>query len=355
MEKPKTITRRDFLKFAAKAAATTTGTAAFLAGCGGESGGGSKFEAVYGEGGKLVGFIEKVGPNKNVFYPISEVVTSEAGGVQTTPTAAETPTPTEEPTATPTPKPKEEPTGETKATETKERDIDNINPAQRNGDRWTLSDSDGNQIELKLPANFIPDKDLKVSDIKPENVLPIPEKAADFQRYLNTKDNPLKEPLAGYMYGTNDYNQYGERKSGPQLPMYSWLIFTGEVVSVPGIGKVTGSPGKAVAILIINRTDKVHQWSPETVYVKSGFQGAGRIWNGEAPYVAEAERRLVQHYGYILGNGHPESGFIGQCDLVDNCRNVTFITAERIQWGNNRDGTPRYQFRLIRAEDIKLK
>jgi len=354
MENPKKFTRRDFLKFAAKAAATTTGTAAFLAGCGGESGGGSKFEAVYGEGGKLVGFIEKVGPKKNVFYPIGEVVPSEAGGVQTTPTAAETPTPTEEPTATPTPTTTA--TAEQTATETPIEKIEYENPAQKNGEKWILHDSDNNPIELELPENFIPDADLRIStDVSPENVLPIPKEAADFQSYLNSVNNPLNQPLAGYMYGTNDYNQYGERTSGPQLPIYSWLIHTGEIVHIPGIGRVTGSPGRAVAVLIINRTNNVYQWSPETVYVKSGFQGAGRIWNGEAPYVAEAERRLVQHYGYILGNGHPESGFIGQCDLVDNCRRVTFITAERIQWGNNPDGTPRYQFRLIRAEDIKLK
>ena len=267
-------------------------------------------------------------------------------------TATETPTPTA--TATPTVTATETPTPTATATRTG-IETQYINAAEKNGDKWILHDSDGNPSELSLPKSFIPDADLRISEIIPKDVLPIPAEAADFQDYLNTNNNPLEQPLAGYMYGTNDYNQYGERTSGPQLPMYSWLIHTGEVVSIPGIGEVRGGPGRAVAVLIINRTDNVYQWDPESVYVKSGFQGAGRIWNGEAPSVTETEKRLVQHYGFILGNGHPESGFIGQCNLANNCESVTFVTAERIQWGTNPDGTPRYQFRLIRAQDINLK
>jgi len=285
---------------------------------------------------------------KLVGAAVSGIALGGCGVLGSKPEATPTSTPTEAPTATATPPPA--PTETPTATKT-----ENINPAQKNRDKWILHNSDSNPIELSLPENFTPDADLKVSEIRPKDVLPIPKEAADFQRYLNTKDNPLEQPLAGYMYGTNDYNQYGERTSGPQLPMYSWLIHTGEVVSIPGIGEVKGASGRAVAVLIINRTNNVYQWDPQSVYVKSGFQGTGRIWNGEPPFVAETEKRLVQHFGFILGNGHPESGFIGQCNLANNCNSVTFVTAERIQWGNNSDGTPRYQFRLIRAENISLK
>lgn len=229
---------------------------------------------------------------------------------------------------------------------------------------WKLLNSDNEAVSMKFNTDsFTPDASLNVPignadiDIKVESLGDVPAEAGDFQSYLNTSDNPAGEPLAGYAYGTNDYNQYGDHAATPQLPAYSWEVFTGLDVSVPGIGRVKGGEGRAAMVLVLNRTDDVFRWPDEQpVEVEAGFQGVGRLWNGDAEPMAEAEKRLVNHYRYNLGNGHNESGLEGQCDQGnDNCNSVTVVTAERVQWGNNDDGTPRYQFRLLRAEDVSAK
>jgi len=225
------------------------------------------------------------------------------------------------------------------------------NPALKDGDWWSLHNSDGAEVLVDLDSalGFTPDADLRVSDIKAKKLNPVPNDASDFQAYLNT-DRDGFPPLAGYTDGINDYGQYGP--SNPQIPVYSWMVFTGEKVELPGIGRVEGAKGRAVMVLIINRTERVYQFPKQSVHVKAGFQGWGRIWNGESDFVQETEKRLVNHYRARLGQGVPETGFIGQCDQVNNCDKVTVVTVERIQWGNNPDGSPRDQFRLIRAKTV---
>lgn len=229
-----------------------------------------------------------------------------------------------------------------------------FNPAKNEGNVWLLKDSDGNEVKKAIDAKgFIPDANLKVSDLSPAALGPIPADASDFQAYLN-KDREGFGPLAGFTNGTNDYGQYG--KTGPQVPAYSWMIHTGLSVEMPGIGKVTGEYGRAVMVLIVNRTNDVYRFDNESVEVVAGFEGWGRIWNGDANYVQETDKRIVNHYRHRLGYGVAESGFIGQCDKgAENCDAVTVVTVERVQWGNNEDGTPRYQFRLIRAETVSAK
>lgn len=239
----------------------------------------------------------------------------------------------------------------------------------KNG-KYILHDSDNNPVEVDLSQaiGFTPDKNLIVSDLQPKKL--DAESASitrDFQKYLNTKVD-FYDALAGfYPESTNDYNQYGNHKSGPQVPAYSWMIHTGLSVDMLGIGKVEGGPGRMASILIINRTDKVYRFPTESVTVIAGFQGEGRVWNCEnfiykkdkegnlikepKDVIEETDRRLTNHFLTRFGEGVPEVGFIGQTDQGEkNADSATVITVERIQWGNNADGTPRYQFRLIRAE-----
>lgn len=234
--------------------------------------------------------------------------------------------------------------------------VENNNFAVNNNGKWILQDSDGNNLEVSFNAvGFTPYSDLKVSPLQEKDLGALPQDAGNFQAYLNEKREGF-EPLAGYFYGNNDYNQYGDHKSSPQVPVFSWMVHTGLIVDMPGIGRVEGGNGRAVMVLIINRTERVYMFPDKSVEVRAGFQGAGKIWNGDENQVVEAEKRLVNHYRHRLGYGVAESGFVGQCDKgVNNCDLVTVVTVERVQWGNNPDGTPRDQFRLIRAETVSAK
>lgn len=241
-------------------------------------------------------------------------------------------------------------------TEVQEEDIAQpyANSADGENGLFILHDSDNGekQIDLSQAIGFTPDADLRISEISPNELDPIPADAADFQAYLNTARDGFG-PLAGFTDGTNDYNQYYNNESAPQLPAFSWMVHTGLFVEIPGIGRVEGGESRAAVVIILNRTDDVYRWDTNSVKVIAGFQGWGRIWNGEADEVQETEERLANHYRERLGKGVPETGFIGQCDEgKENCDLATVVTVERIQWGENQDGTPRYQFRLIRAETI---
>ena len=193
-------------------------------------------------------------------------------------------------------------------------------------------------------VGFTPDEDLLISDLKAEKVgLESASLTRDFQKYLNENRDGFG-PLAGYTDGTNDYNQYNDHKSAPQVPAYSWIVHTGEYVEIPGIGIVTGEKGRGVIVLIINRTDKVYRFPTDSVTVIAGFQGWGRIWDGESKQVIETEKRLVNHFLTRLGEGVPETGFIGQTNNgFDNAITVTVVTVEMLDVG---------QFRLIRAETV---
>lgn len=208
-------------------------------------------------------------------------------------------------------------------------------------------------IDLSKAIGFTPDKELIISPLKPKQLGQESAKITrDFQKYLNTSRNGYG-PLAGYTDGTNDYNQYQDHQSGPQVPAYSWMVHTGLIVDMPGIGRVEGGQGLAVIVLILNRTDKVYRFPTNSVTVEAGFQGWGRIWDGSAKETVEAEKRLANHYLTRMGEGVPETGFIGQTDQGErNADSATVISVERTQWGYNENGTPRYQFHLLRAETV---
>lgn len=218
--------------------------------------------------------------------------------------------------------------------------------------KYTLHDPDQKEVvvDLSKAIGFVPDKDLLISNLKTETLGQDPASITqNWDTYLNSSN----KPYAGFTDGTNDYNQYYNHQSGPQVPAYSWMIHTGLYVEMPGIGRVEGGPGRAVLILILNRTDRVYRFPTNSVTVIAGFEGWGRIWNGDEKPVIETEKRITNHFLTRLGLGVPEKGFIGQTDQgAENATTVTVITVERLQWGNNPDGTPRYQFQLLRAETV---
>lgn len=305
------------------------------------------YSKMYAEGMVAEDAAQFIRKSRLITKPTSTVVKNKQNSKPVSATIVKTTEPTKEtviPTSTPV----------VEVAETVEAVKYGFNPAKNEGNVWFLKDSDGNEVKKAIDAKgFIPDANLKVSDLSPAALGPIPADASDFQAYLN-KDREGFGPLAGFTNGTNDYGQYG--KTGPQVPAYSWMIHTGLSVEMPGIGKVTGEFGRAVMVLIINRTNDVYRFDNESVEVVAGFEGWGRIWNGDANYVQETDKRIVNHYRHRLGYGVAESGFIGQCDKgAENCDAVTVVTVERVQWGNNEDGTPRYQFRLIRAETVSAK
>ena len=273
------------------------------------------------------------------------------------PTATGTPTPTGTPEGTVMPSPTATEVASATPTATEMAgeywDTPYSNPASNEGSVFALRDSDGAEVNVDLDGavGFVPDADLRVSDLTPNALDPVPADAGNFQVYLNTARDGF-QPVAGFTDGTNDYNQYKDHQSGPQVPMYSWMVHTGLRAELPGIGRVEGGEGRAFMVLVLNRTERVHRFPTNSVHVEAGFQGWGRIWRGESEYVQEAEERLTNHYRTRLGQGVPETGFIGQCDQVDNCDSVTVVTVERMQWGNELDGSPRDQFRLIRAETV---
>lgn len=328
------LSRRKFLKIGGGLLVSTLG-GGLLTGCG------------IREKDKIIEATKTPGA---IYTPTLEVTTPTATPTKAKKLATATFTPTEAEklaTATPT------------AQVTAESKVENYwqnpypNPARKEENLWSLHNSDGVEVLVNLDSaiGFTPDADLRISDINPKTLDPVPSDASDFQAYLNT-DRDGFPPLAGYTDGINDYNQYYNHQSSPQVPIYSWMVFTGDKVELPGIGRVEGAEGRAVMVLILNRTERVYRFPLNSVHVEAGFQGWGRIWNGEPEFVQETEKRLVNHYRTRLGQGVPETGFIGQCNKLDNCDNVTVVTVERMQWGNNQDGSPRDQFRLIRAETV---
>jgi len=225
----------------------------------------------------------------------------------------------------------------------------NFQSAEKKDNQWLLHNPDGEPVNLQLIDGFIPDSNLVTA---PEQPLPLdPAVFADFQASLNDPNNPL----AGYSYGENDQSDNPDYKMTLQAPLYSWTVLTGEETEVPGIGHLKANPGGAVAIVIMNISDKVIEWGTNQplVMLKHGFKGTGRIWDGNK--VVETERGISSHYVNRLEQGVTlpgESGFIGQCDKPENCNNIKVVSVIYRQWGNHPDGTPRFQFQLLRAEEV---
>ena len=222
-------------------------------------------------------------------------------------------------------------------------------PASQNASgEWIVTNPDGVTEAIKVVDGFTPDTKLVLA---PEygKTLPIePSKFADFQKSLNDP----KHPLVGYTYGGNDQSENLNYERTLQVPMYSWTVATGLEVDAPGIGHLIGGPGTAVELMIMNIDGSIGDFgSDNPILIKDGFTGTGRIWDGNN--LLPDEQGISSHYVNRLQTGVTgagESGFIGQCDQAANCDKVLVVSVVRRQWGQNPDGSKRFQYQLLREE-----
>lgn len=225
------------------------------------------------------------------------------------------------------------------------------NPASKDtGGNWIVKNPDGKAETVSPVDGFTPDTALVLAP-QYGKTLPIePATFADFQKSLNDP----KHPLVGYTYGENDQSDNLNYKRTLQVPMYSWTVVTGLEVDAPGIGHLVGGKGRAVELMIMNIDGSVGDFgSDKPILIKDGFTGTGRIWDAEN--VIEDERGISSHYVNRLQTGVTgpgESGFIGQCNIATNCDQVLLVSVIRTQWGKSADGTPRYQYQLLREEIV---
>lgn len=229
----------------------------------------------------------------------------------------------------------------------------------RNGNSWEVTNQDGASVEIPALSGFTPDASLRMPNNGQLSITEIdPSACSDFQECLNTAHDG--EPArAGYMYDQNDFSGSKDFISSRQLPAYSWEVFTGQDMVIPGIGKFDSTQGVANQVVILNVDRTVHAWGvnhPTNDHTETplqdehGFTATGRIWNGQANIESTA-RDLTSHFAgkLLFGDQKPgESGFTGQCDNGEtNCQGVRWVVVERLQWGNNPDGSAREEFVLL--------
>lgn len=224
----------------------------------------------------------------------------------------------------------------------------------RDGDKWLMTDGDGNEKRVGLPEGFTPDSRLVLaSNIKLNQLRPNLNRYRNWERALNT-ERAEGDELAGYNYDYNDFCPTADFRCNVQGDMYAWRVFQGQEVEVPGIGRLEGGEGRSVVLLFLNSTPDVVAWDNDEAgqaLVKRGFTATGRLFDAN-PYgdkFANAEENLLGHWLFRQANGTPEKSYIGVTDNPDNANSTLFAVVVRNQWGNNEDGTPRYQNQLLDA------
>ena len=223
------------------------------------------------------------------------------------------------------------------------------------GNTWKLMhpDEGGKTVNKELPEGFTPDKGLHVStDIDP---LPL----GDLSQYSTPEKAHISDGSAngvGYNYDKKDFCEVPGFQCNEQMDMYAWRIDQGEEVRVPGIGTLKGGPRRSVVLLYFNLTDHVNAFDVDShgpIYDKRGFTATGRIFNGDN--IRNNERDLSGFWLYKQGHGEPSKSYIGITDSPDNALETLLVTVVRKQWGNNQDGTPRYEDQLVRAGIFKVQ
>lgn len=241
------------------------------------------------------------------------------------------------------------------ATGTPTPDAKGFQPAEQNGNQWVLRNPDGQEGNMTLPQGFTPDKTLVSADPKiligtVNSDLSI---YSDWENALNT-GRPEEDRLAGYNYDYNDFCQAVNFECNVQGDMFAWRVFQGQEVTIPGIGKLEGGPRRSVVALFLNATPDVVAWDRDElgqVEVKRGFTATGRSFDAN-PYSSkfpQEESGLLGHWLFRQAAGTPEKSYVGITDSPENAKSTLFVVVARNQWGNNQDGTPRYQFQLIDA------
>lgn len=243
---------------------------------------------------------------------------------------------------------------------------------------WTFTDETGTPVEVPQVEGITLDpeilnspypniSDIEMRDINPNNIVNLGGAITEsdpFNSFLNDpSSNPTGKALAGYKYGFNDTNRFGEDDtprdpewtgghSSPQIDMYSWKVFTGEKIEIEGIGDIETQPGEAAMVLILNRAPDVDQFDDREVVIDAGYEGTGQLWDASDPDVlTEASSRLVEYHAHKLS---PNSDFIGQCSSETNCDVAKVLVVDRVQWGNYDGGDPRYTYRFVAAGDVNL-
>lgn len=213
-------------------------------------------------------------------------------------------------------------------------------------------DEGGKMDEVNIPEGFTPDPALHTSDIKPLSI-------GDLSQYDTPKSAHISDGSAngvGYNYDYNDFCQVPGFLCNQQMDMYAWRIDQGQEVKVPGIGTLKGGPRRSVVLLYFNLTDHVNAFDVDShgpIYDKRGFTATGRIFNGDN--IQNNERDLSGFWLYKQGHGEPSKSYIGITDSPDNALETLLVTVVRKQWGNNQDGTPRYEDQLVRAGIFKVQ
>lgn len=223
-----------------------------------------------------------------------------------------------------------------------------------NGAKWVLKNGDGKEMQVSLPDGFTPDARLVMAtNIKKGTLNKNLSVYKDWEKALNT-GRPVGDRLAGYNYDYNDFCPTADFKCNVQGDMYGWRLFQGMEVNIPGIGDLKGGAGRSVMVLFLNSTPDVTAWDNEglgQVEVKRGFTATGREFdaNPYSPKFQEMEPGLLGHWLYRQANGTPEKSYVGITNSPDNAQSTLFAVVVKNQWGNNPDGTPRYQFQLLDA------
>ena len=230
----------------------------------------------------------------------------------------------------------------------------NVQNALQNGDGWMLKDGDGKEMQISLPQGFTPDARLVMAtNIKKGTVNSDLSVYKDWEKALNT-GRPVGDRLAGYNYDYNDFCQTLDFECNVQADMYAWRIFQGETVSIPGIGTLEGGPRESVMVLFLNATPDVTAFDKDgmgQVLVKRGFTATGRSFdaNPYSPKFQKEESGLLGHWLFRQAQGTPEKSYVGITNSPDNANKTLFAVVVKNQWGNNPDGSPRYQFQLLDA------
>jgi hypothetical protein len=232
--------------------------------------------------------------------------------------------------------------------------VTSVEAASQNGGAWGLKNTDGKEMTTVLPEGFTPDAKLVMgTNIKAGTLNPNLTVYADWEKALNT-GRPVGDRLAGYNYDYNDFCNNPQFLCNVQGDMYAWRLFQGQKVSVPGVGTLEGGKGRSVMVLFLNSTPDVTAWDQDglgSVTVKRGFTATGREFdaNPYSPKFQEMEPGLLGHWLYTQANGEKSKSYVGITNNPANADSTLYAVVVKNQWGNNPDGTPRYEFQLLDA------
>lgn len=211
------------------------------------------------------------------------------------------------------------------------------------GQRLVIPTASGQVGHIAVLSGFTPDPEL----IDISDQVSLPEVPADITLYRTFPDvdGAWGKPRVGYNFGYNDACRDVSRQCNLQIPTWSWVVVTGEEISLPGIGSLRNPDGGAVLAVLINVWEVPGEF--EEAYILHGWWGTGEVWdmsdmttkwdaNTETyvndiygTYTLETLAVLRNHYLYQLGSTEPNPEFRGQCGSGTQCASVTWACVLR--------------------------